>query len=170
MTRIQAVALDVDGVLTDGSFWWGPGGQELKRFSFRDVMGIAIGRRAGLAFALISGEDSEQVGRYAAKMGIAAVYRGCKDKAAALRSFSSASGIGLSAIAFMGDDENDVGAMSIAGLAAAPANAHESALRIAAFVSSHPGGDGAVRELIDRILSESLPATSGDGENRDPTT
>ena len=65
------MALDVDGVLTDGGFWWGPDGQEWKRFSFRDVMGISLGRRAGLLFALISGEESALVDRFASKMAIA---------------------------------------------------------------------------------------------------
>ena len=64
--RIRAVALDVDGVLTDGALYWGAGGEELKRISFRDVMGISLGRRAGLRFALISGEGGpllERLGR-----------------------------------------------------------------------------------------------------------
>ena len=84
---IKAVALDVDGVLTDGTFWWGPDGEEWKRFSFRDVMGVSLGRKAGLRFALISGEDSSLVDRYAHKMSIMDVYKGCKDKASALRDF-----------------------------------------------------------------------------------
>ena len=57
----KAIALDVDGVLTDGTFWWGAGGEEYKRFSFHDVMGISRGLKAGLSFALISGEDSPLV-------------------------------------------------------------------------------------------------------------
>ena len=82
---IKAVALDVDGVFTDGSFVWGPDGEEFKRFSFRDVMGISLARKAGIRFALISGEETPFVDRFAQKMGIADVYPGCKDKAAALR-------------------------------------------------------------------------------------
>jgi len=66
--RIKAIALDVDGVLTDGSFWWGPNGEEFKRFHFLDVMGIARAMKEGTRFALISGEDSPLVGRFAAKL------------------------------------------------------------------------------------------------------
>jgi 3-deoxy-D-manno-octulosonate 8-phosphate phosphatase (KDO 8-P phosphatase) len=80
---IKAVALDVDGVLTDGEFLWGPDGQEWKRFSFRDVMGVSEARRAGLVLALVSGEDSPMIDRYANKIGIEFVYKGCKDKAGA---------------------------------------------------------------------------------------
>jgi 3-deoxy-D-manno-octulosonate 8-phosphate phosphatase (KDO 8-P phosphatase) len=153
VTGIRAVALDVDGVLTDGTFWWGAGGEELKRFSFADVMGISIGRRAGLVFALISGEDSPLVDRFARKMGITDVYKGCKDKAAALRLFAEARGLALSQICFMGDDVNDVAALELAGLGAAPAGAQECVRRRAALVTRAEGGRGAVRELIDALLA-----------------
>ena len=62
LTRIRAIALDVDGVLTDGGFWWGPGGEEWKRFCFADIMGVSLARRAGIEIALISGEDSTACG------------------------------------------------------------------------------------------------------------
>ena len=78
MVAIRAVALDVDGVLTDGGFFWGPSGEEFKRFSFADVMGISLARKAGLIVALISGEDSPLVDRYAKKLGIGDVIKNCK--------------------------------------------------------------------------------------------
>src|SRR5215467_8067573 len=67
---IKAIALDVDGVLTDGGLWWGPNGEEWKRFSFVDIMGVSLARKTGLIVALVSGEDSLLVDRYAKKMGI----------------------------------------------------------------------------------------------------
>ena len=151
---IRAVALDVDGVLTDGTFWWGPNGEEFKRFSFLDIMGISNGRKAGLIFALISGEDTPLLDRYATKMKIQDVHRGCKDKAAALRAFADKHEVALAEVAFMGDDINDLAALELAGLAAAPATAHESVLALAHFISRRPGGRGAVREMIDLILSK----------------
>jgi 3-deoxy-D-manno-octulosonate 8-phosphate phosphatase (KDO 8-P phosphatase) len=93
------------------------------------------------------------VDRYAAKMGIEDVFAGCKDKAAALRTFAERHGLALSEVAFMGDDVNDLPAMVLAGLAAAPATAHESVRRAAAHVSALPGGQGAVRELVDLVLA-----------------
>lgn len=156
---IKAIALDVDGVLTDGSFWWGPDGQEWKRFNFRDVMGISVGQRAGLMFALISGEDSPLVDRFAAKMKIAGVYKGCKDKGAALKEFADRNGFALADVAFMGDDINDLGAMKAAGLSAAPSNAHPSVLQQVAFIAKGPGGSGAVRELVDHLLQTGAPST-----------
>jgi 3-deoxy-D-manno-octulosonate 8-phosphate phosphatase (KDO 8-P phosphatase) len=150
---IKAVALDVDGVLTDGTFWWGPDGTEFKRFSFADVMGISRARKAGMLFALISGEDSPLVDRFAQKMGINHVYKGCKDKGAALRSFADAVGLGLEAICFMGDDVNDLPALRIAGLSVAPRNGHADVRCAVARVTEQTGGNGAVRELLDSLMS-----------------
>jgi 3-deoxy-D-manno-octulosonate 8-phosphate phosphatase (KDO 8-P phosphatase) len=153
MKHLKAIVLDVDGVLTDGGVWWGPNGEEWKRFSFADIMGVSLAKKSGLRIGLISGEDSPLVDRFAGKMGITDVEKNCKDKACALRSFAERHGLALSEICFMGDDVNDLGAMEIAGLAAAPAGAVPAALRQAAFVASKNGGNGAVRELIDSILS-----------------
>src|SRR5262245_21723405 len=150
---IEAIVIDVDGVLTDGTFWWGPNGEEWKRFSFADVMGISIGRKAGLVFGLISGEAGPLVDRFAAKMRIEEVHKGCKDKAAALRLFSERQRIPLDRICFMGDDINDLSAIAIAGMSAAPANAQPPVLAAVSLTLARKGGDGAVRELIDLILS-----------------
>jgi 3-deoxy-D-manno-octulosonate 8-phosphate phosphatase (KDO 8-P phosphatase) len=133
MEDIKAVALDVDGVLTDGTFIWGPNGEEYKQFSFSDVMD-----------------------RFAEKMKIADTYKGTKDKAAALTSFAKKNKIVLNQICFMGDDVNDIGALELAGLSAAPANAHESVKRKVKFVTTKAGGNGAVRELIDFILAKKV--------------
>ena len=153
MKHLKAIVLDVDGVLTDGGVWWGPNGEEWKRFSFTDIMGVSRARKAGLIVALISGEDSPLVDRFAGKLGITDVEKGCQDKATALRAFAERRGLALSEVAFMGDDVNDVGAMEIAGHSAAPANAVPEALKQAAFVSQRSGGNGAVRELIEAILA-----------------
>ncbi len=152
MHNVKAIALDVDGVLTDGGLWWGPNGEEWKRFCFADVMGVSLARKAGLIVALISGEDSPLVDRFALKMGIADIDKNCKNKAAALRRLAQRRNLNLSEICFMGDDVNDLEAMEIAGLAAAPADARPAVLRKAAFVSRSGGGNGAVRELIDAVL------------------
>jgi 3-deoxy-D-manno-octulosonate 8-phosphate phosphatase (KDO 8-P phosphatase) len=149
---IKAIALDVDGVLTDGTIWWGPNGEEWKRFSFRDIMGVSRARRAGLIFALISGEDSPLADRFAQKLGIEDVFKGCKNKAQALEEFARRRGLKLSEVAFMGDDVNDLDAMKLAGSSAAPMDAHPAARQQASFVSKHGGGSGAVREWLDFLL------------------
>lgn len=152
MEHIKAVALDVDGVLTDGTFIWGINGQEYKEFSFTDVMGISLASKSGIIFALISGESSSLVDKFAEKMKIVDVYKGTKDKAAALISFAKKNKLELSQVCFMGDDVNDLGALQLAGFSAVPANAHESVKRIAKLVTTKSGGNGAVRELLDLIL------------------
>ena len=151
---VRAVALDVDGVLTDGSVWWSSSGDEFKRFHFLDIMGVARARRAGVLFALISGEASPLVTRFAEKLGIADVFLGCKDKALALREFAKTYQLDLGEICFMGDDINDVPALTIAGIAAAPANAHFTAAEIATIKTRSAGGNGAVRELLDQLARE----------------
>ena len=153
LEAIRAVAMDVDGVLTDGGLWWGPNGEEWKRFCFADIMGVSLARRAGIQLALISGEDSPLVDRYAQKMHIQHVTKGCRDKAAALRGFARATGIDLAEICFMGDDINDLAAIEIAGFSAAPANAAHEVLAHAKFNTKSSGGNGAVRELMDALLA-----------------
>ncbi len=149
--KIRGIGLDVDGVLTDGTFEWDASGSESKRFHFRDIMGISRATKRGIVFALISGERNAIVDRLAAKLGIREVHQGCTDKAAALRAFSRQYDVPLEAIAFMGDDINDCEALRLAGLAAAPADAHAQVLQIAQFVSTRPGGRGAVRDLLDHL-------------------
>src|SRR5580658_4584121 len=153
MAALRAIALDVDGVLTDGGVWWGPDGAEWKRFSFADIMGVSLARKAGLTVTLISGEDSPLVDRFAAKLELTDITKGCKDKAAALRAFAERHDLRLEDICFMGDDVNDLAAMDIAGFSAAPADARPAALRQADLVTHASGGNGAVRELVDLILS-----------------
>lgn len=153
LQKIRALAIDVDGVLTDGGLWWGPGGEEWKRFSFVDIMGLSLARRAGFILGLISGENSPLVDRYAEKMLIKHVVKGCRDKAVAVRDFASAAGVTLDEICFMGDDVNDLPAMAISGFSAAPANAAPVLLQRVHFVAKAPGGNGAVRELVDALLA-----------------
>ena len=159
---VRGIALDVDGVLTDGSFWWGPNGEEFKRFHFLDVMGISRAKRAGVAFALISGEDSPLVSRFASKLGVVDVHAGCRDKATAVRAFATRNSFDLGDVCFMGDDVNDLPAMAIVGHSAAPSNAHPLVLSRASIVTNRSGGNGAVRELIDHLVSKGLAHVSYD--------
>ena len=152
MKRLKAIVLDVDGVLTDGSIWWGPNGEEWKRFSFADIMGVSLAMKSGMTVALVSGEDSPLVDRFASKMGIIDVEKNCKQKAQALQAIAQRRGLNMDEICFMGDDINDLAAMQLVGLAAAPASAVPAVLTKAAFVTKKSGGNGAVRELVDAIL------------------
>jgi len=156
LVTLRAIAFDVDGVLTDGTFIWSPTGEESKRFSFTDIMGISLLRRLGIKMALISGEPSPSVDRYAEKMSIPFVLKGTRDKATALRDFTTKFEIPLGQTCFFGDDINDLFAMEIAGLCACPCNAAAEVLAHVAehgYLSPLPGGHGAVRSFADAILA-----------------
>jgi len=155
---IRAIAMDVDGVLTDGGVWWGPNGEEWKRFHFADMMGLSLARKAGMVIALISGENSPLVDRLAAKLGIGDVHKDCKDKASALRQLSERHGLDLHEICFIGDDVNDLSALKIAGLSACPADARPSIRAHCQLVTKLAGGNGAVREVVDMLLGSAKTA------------
>lgn len=156
LQTLQAIAFDVDGVLTDGTLLWSTGTvEETKRFSFADIMGISLLRRLGIKLALISGEPSPLVDRYAAKMHLHYVVKGTRDKAAALREFSAKFDLPLEHTCFFGDDINDLFAMEIAGLCACPRNAAAEVREYVSrrgFVSARDGGQGAVRQFADTLL------------------
>ncbi len=156
LVRLQAIAFDVDGVLTDGRLTWSATGEESKSFSFTDIMGVSLLRRMGIKLALISGENSALVDRYAEKLRIPFVRKGTRDKATALREFVGAAGVELERTCFFGDDVNDLFAMEIAGMCACPADAADEVMQYVAergFVAPLPGGGGAVRSLVDAILA-----------------
>ncbi len=157
LASVDALVMDVDGVLTDGTFTWSESGGESKQFSFEDVMGLSRARKAGLALGLISGEDSALVDRFAEKIGISNVAKGCKDKGAALRRFAETTGIALSRTVFIGDDINDLPALAIAGVSVAPANAQPPVKAAVTLVLDRGGGRGAVRQLVEMILAARRP-------------
>src|SRR5204863_1940818 len=143
----------VDGVLTDGGVWWGPNGEEWKRFHFADIMGLSLARKSGLIIALISGENSPLIDRLAEKLNIDDVYKGCKDKASALLDLSGRHSLSLSEVCFIGDDVNDLAALRIAGASACPADARPSVREACQVVTKLSGGNGAVREIVDLLLA-----------------
>lgn len=147
---IEALFLDVDGVLADGGILHGDG-FELKRFAARDGAGAMIARRAGLPIVLVTYRDSEAVRRRAAELEIEAL-QGVRDKAKAVREVCSRLRIETEAAAFMGDDIMDLEAMRMVGLAVAPRDAAPAALRVAKIVTGAPGGQGAVREAVETVL------------------
>jgi len=118
-------------------------------------MGISLARKSGILFALISGEASPLVDRFAQKMGITDVHKGCTDKAAALEAFAARHNLSPEEVCFVGDDVNDLTAFAIAGLAAAPGDAHPKAKQAAHYVTQASGGRGAVREIVDHLMDGS---------------
>ena len=153
LKRIRALVLDVDGVLTDGGMYYGPMGEGLKRFNVKDGMGLRLVIEAGIAVALISGENSEILRRRAEKLQIADVFIGIEDKLKTMETFLAGKKIALDEAAYVGDDVNDLAPMEKAGLPIAVADAVPEVRKAAKWVTSRRGGDAAVREVCDAILS-----------------
>lgn len=152
LTHIKMLALDVDGVMTDGIIYYSPSGDAMKGFSARDGMGISLIRAAGLKTALVTGRRSPMVEQRAKDLHIDYVLQDCSCKLLAMQQLCSEIGLSLDEVAYMGDDLNDVELIANAGFGAAPLDACEEARRSAAFVSAYPGGHGALREFAEYIL------------------
>jgi 3-deoxy-D-manno-octulosonate 8-phosphate phosphatase (KDO 8-P phosphatase) len=172
--RIKLLALDADGVLTDGGLYYGPPLAEgdragdWGRFDIKDGMGIWRLRHIGCEVAIVSGRQCEAVRARAVYLGVTEVQQGVLDKAGAVRELAQARGLDLAEVAFMGDDLNDLEAMRIVGLPAAPADAVPEVQAVAAFVSSRDGGRGAVRELCELIIAAHAEAAErADGADWD---
>ena len=151
--RVRLLALDVDGVLTDGRLYLSAAGEELKVFHVRDGSGLVALQRAGISVAIVSGRDSAAVVRRAAELGIAHVRQGVADKGAELERLLASLGVAPEATACVGDDTPDLPMLRRAGLAVAVADAHPSVLAAARWVTPSPGGRGAVRDVCDLLLS-----------------
>lgn len=155
---IRLLVMDVDGVLTTGEICYDSDGREIKCFSVRDGFGLTLWHRAGLASAIITARANPEPGgsiveRRAAELGIGRVVMGSGDKGADLRRVADEAGVPLARTAYIGDDWKDIPAMTLAGFPAAPADAEAPVRETAAWVSTRPGGRGAVRELIEHLLS-----------------
>ena len=153
---IRLLVLDVDGVLTDGTFVLSGEGEqgELKAFHARDGLGLRFLMDAGIQVAFLTGRSSVVVARRARELGIAHVIQGRSDKVKAMDELREELGLERDEIAFMGDDLVDVPAMRAAGLGAAPADAQPDTRAAATWVAQSNGGRGAVRELCEHILAE----------------
>lgn len=150
--KIKLLALDVDGVLTDGTLNIGAEGELFKAFNARDGLGISCLLRSGVRVAIITGRKSAIIHRRAAELGITELYEGVKNKRGALSKILAESGLAPEEAAYMGDDLNDLPALAVCGLPCAPADAAPEVIAQCAFVAQKSGGRGAVREAAELIL------------------
>ena len=152
---IRLLALDADGVLTDGRIFIADasGSEWTMGFSVRDGHGVRLLIRAGLEVAVISGRDSYGLRLRLGELGIRRSALRCRDKRAALREMLAELGLEPSQAAFVGDDLPDLPVMKHAGLAIAVADAHPDVRAAADWTTVLPGGHGAVREVCDFLLA-----------------
>jgi 3-deoxy-D-manno-octulosonate 8-phosphate phosphatase (KDO 8-P phosphatase) len=151
--RVRLAIFDVDGVMTDGSLWFGPRGEALKVFNILDGHGLKLLQKAGIDTAIISGRKSSAVATRARELGIAHVIQGTgDDKIPAFERLLKKVGLGEDACSFMGDDIQDLAIMKRCGFAVAVVNAVEDVKSKAHYVTRAHGGRGAIREFCDLVL------------------
>jgi len=152
LKQIKLLAMDVDGVLTDGTITVCSDGTESKSFHLLDGHGIRMWQRAGLRTALISGRQSEVTKKRADELNIEFLYQPCQQKLVCFEKLLSDSGLDAKNIAYVGDDLLDLPIVRRAGFGVAVANAVDELKNAAHYVTSRTGGKGAVREVIEYIL------------------
>lgn len=150
---IKLFAMDVDGVLTDGTVRIHSNGNESKNFSILDGMGLVRLRKAGVLLAWISGRPSKATLVRAKELQIPHIIQGRTDKLEALQELARQLGFTAADVCYMGDDDIDAPAIAWAGVGVAPKQAMPAALKVAQFVPTREAGYGAVREVCEQILS-----------------
>ena len=153
--RIRLVVTDCDGVLTDGSVYYGASGERLRRFSVRDGMGVERLREAGIETAILSGERCDSIRGRAQKLALRHVHLGVRDKRAELPRILAAAARTDEEVAYIGDDTNDLGVLfhlAGRGLTACPSDAFGELMDAAHYRCRARGGEGAFREFAEWIL------------------
>lgn len=150
---IRVLALDVDGVLTDGTLTYDPStNQEIKSFHVHDGLGLSLWKSAGNEVVIISGRNAEVVSRRANELGITHVYQGSNDKIADLQRALDHIGCTPNQTAFVGDDLGDIPVLQYVGYAIAVADASNEVREIANWVTDRTGGHGAVRDAVEHLM------------------
>lgn len=151
--QIKMFLTDSDGCLTDGGMYYSENGDELKKFNTLDGMGFSLLREKGIITGIITGEDVELVRKRASKLKLDVCMCGITDKLTCIKELCKEYGIGLENVAYVGDDINDLEAIETVGYGCCVNNAVEVVKEKAKYITKLKGGDGAVREVIDTVIS-----------------
>lgn len=154
LSDIKLLALDVDGVLTEGSIVINGDGSESKFFNVQDGHGVRMWLRAGLKMALFSGRASQPTEIRAKQFGVEHVFQDCHEKLPILEKFLKQQGLSPQEVAYIGDDLPDLPVIRYVGFGVAVADAVDEVKQNADLVTTRPGGAGAVREVIEYILKD----------------
>lgn len=150
--KIRLIILDVDGVLTDGSFLIGDDGQQYKAFSTKDGLGLRLLQDSGVEAAIITGRTSKVVAHRAKELGIAHVYQGQKNKREAFNELLKKLNLEKEHVAYVGDDVIDLPVMRHVGLSCAVRDAEHMVKQYAHYITPRDGGKGAVRDVCELIM------------------
>lgn len=151
-SAIKLLICDVDGVFSDGRIYLGNNGEELKAFHTRDGYGVKALQGAGVAVAVITGRQSNIVQTRMTALGVKHIYQGIDNKFAPYEELLELYGVSAAEVAYIGDDMVDLAVMKAVGLSVCVADGHPFVRRHADFVTTLPGGHGALRELADLLL------------------
>lgn len=151
--KIRMLVLDVDGVLTDGRLYFDNAGNELKAFNTRDGLGLRVLQRCGIEVAVITGRTSNIVAQRMAQLDIEHVYQGRLDKLNAFTHLLEATGMSEEQVCYAGDDWVDLPVLLRAGLAITVADADEHVKEQVHWITQRKGGEGAVREICNLLLT-----------------
>lgn len=150
--EVKLLGLDIDGVLTDGGVTWDSTGVVSRRFDIKDGLGLVRFMEAGGLVAVISSSTSE-VGRQRLEaLGVTEIHTGVANKADTLREVLTRHGVDVAHSAYLGDDLPDLGCFEVVRIACSPADAAQAVIDRADYVTTRPGGRGAVREVCDLIV------------------
>ena len=151
--RVKLLLTDCDGVLTDGGVYYSARGEEMKRYSIRDGMGVERLRKfAQVDVGIITGEQSPSLQRRAEKLQVSELYLGVKEKTAVLQQILQKQNLKVEEVAYIGDDTNDIEVMQQVGLAACPADAMYLTKAVAHYITPQNGGYSAFRDFAELII------------------
>ena len=153
LAGIQLLSLDTDGVLTDGGIYFTEDGEELRKFNVKDGLGIKRVQAFGIKVAIITASSTPSIAHRGRRLGVDYVFLDCEDKLATLVRICDEMGIDLNQVGHVGDDLNDIPVLDAVGCPMTVLNASQLAISSALFVTKSKGGEGAVREICDLIVS-----------------
>lgn len=157
LSQVKLLALDVDGVLTDGGLYYTETGEELKKFNVKDGLGIKLLMRSGIEVAIISANSSSATIHRAKKLGIQHCFVGIEDKLVILQNLCETLDISLEQVAYVGDDLTDIPVLQSIGCPVTVADAIPENLKYSIYTTKMPGGKGAVREICELLLQVATP-------------
>jgi len=152
LKNIKCIVLDVDGVLTDGAILVNENGEQLRTFNVKDGYAIQYAAKQGLLIFVITGGHSQGVLKRMEGLHVPEIHLGVSDKLSLLEELATRYNLRLADMAFIGDDMPDYSCMEQVGAAIAPADAVEDIKRISHYVSTKRGGEGIVREIVEKVL------------------
>lgn len=152
LERVKLLALDVDGVLTDGGLYYSNSGEELKKFNVKDGQGIKLVMQSGVEVAIISANNSAATLHRARKLGIERAFVGIENKLATLEKICQELNLPLDRVAYVGDDLNDLPVLQAVGCPLTVADAIPENKASAVYVTKSKGGQGCVREICNLLL------------------